>query len=833
MNGEGSLEEFLSSVLDPKKTLTIHVIPQSHIDLAWNWRWADTVKMIHDTLEGHASILEGNPDATYAQSQIHVYWLTEEYFPSLFKRIKKLVKQGRWEIVGGEWVETDHHIPSGESLVRHFLTGQTYLRERFGKQAQTGWAPDAFGHSPNLPQIMLKSGIQAFIFKRPREKFMKLPEVPFWWIGLDGSKILSLRVNNKGKGLPRVSEGRVLPPAMNEVTYLQGEFEKLGLHNLWGPLGVGDVGGVNEYPAAIKKKTWSLICSTPSRFIEETKKEMGKLPEVKGELDGINVGTYTTHMDMKEGNRKVENQLFITEFLASLAMIYGQPYPEEELKELWRRFLFNHFHDIIAGTSIPEVHVESGHDFFEVVSGGEDLERRSLWFLTGKIDTNGSGKPIVVFNPLSWERTDLVETEVDKIEDAEALEIVDIDGNTSPVQVLEQRRFQGWKRQRILFVAKNVPSLGYKAMWLRPAERAAKKRAIHRNIAENEYFRIVGDSKTGYVSSILDKRHNKEIIEPGKAACRWLIFEEGLYVQDYDQDMRAWNFGLTGHVDEAEKTMVPTLTEEGPLRTTLCMEHKFGNSQFKQRAHIYDELPRIDVTASVQWEEIEKLARLDFPFNISAAKLMAEIPFGVLKKETNGSEFAAQKWVDISNEAEGIALLNNARYGHSAEGNSVRISVLRCSTQPDPRSDRGKYEFKYAIYPHSGSWDEADIHRRGCEFNIPLIGVEATVHEGDMPPQFSLASVDSHKIVISALKKAEKSDELILRLYETTGTALTSKIRFAAEWQKSNLKETNLIEDQTSAFSATNGEFNVRWSPFEIKTFQIKPPTGTKQTTKR
>ncbi len=825
MSGEDSLVDLISPFIDEESELTVHLIPQSHIDLAWHWRWSDTVKMIYETLKGHASILEENPEATYVQSQVHIYWTVENLFPKLFDRIKNLVGEGRWEIVGGEWVEPDHMLPSGESLVRQFLEGQLYLRRKFGVTAKIGWSPDSFGHTPNLPQIMLKCGLNAFVFKRPREKFMSLPETPFWWIGLDGSKILSLRVNNKGRGLPQVSEGRILPEDMHEITYLQREFGKCGIHNLWGTLGVGDTGGVNKYPEPKTKGRLRIVYSTPSIFFKKVREEMKSIPSVKGELGRVFTGTYTTHIDMKEMNRKAETQIFITEFLASLAMVFGQPYPEKEIKRILRLLLFNQFHDIIAGTSTPEVHSDSRHDFLEIFRVSEELQRRSIYFLSEIIDTRGPGKPIIIFNPLNWERTDVVEMEITPFNDAEAFEVVDASGFSSPVQIVGERSPIGWKRLRIVFIAADVPPLGYKVMWLKPSEKIEKKRSIYRNIAETDTFRVVGDPASGYISSIFDKRLNREIIQPGKKGSRWLIFEEGYYIQDYNNDMRAWNLGLTGKVEEAEKEEVPKLLEEGPVRVTLALKHRFKDSTFEQNVHVYNGFPRVDVSVKIRWEEIEELARLEFPFNLKDAKLIAEVPFGAIQRPTDGTEFPAHRWVDLSGDW-GISLLNNARYGHSAENNHVRMSIIRCSTQPDPRSDYGEYAFEYSIFPHRGGWRESGVYRMGCAFNIPLIGVEAESHDGVLPSQLSLFSMDPNSIIISALKKAEESDDLILRLYEAVGSKVNSEIRVNNVLPLLDVEETNLIEDSIGHVKVSNGKILTVFSPFEIKTFRIRISRG-------
>ena len=359
--------------LDPAHPVLVHMIPQAHIDLAWKWTAADAVEMVLETFRAHADLLEEDATRTFAQGQLAAYAIVEREDPALFARVKALVATGRWEIVGGEWVEPDRAIPSGESLVRQLLEGQRWAAEHLGARAAVAWCPDSFTwHPGNLPQLLTQAGMRFQVLKRPREKFVHISLVPFRWRGIDGTEILTYRTNNKGSGLPLLSEGTPEPPeGASHFAVYAGAFREYGIAHLWGPVGVGDTGGVNTYREPSSGPGWTSRYSTPREYLAVLDEWGGaaSLPEMTGPIGPIMTGCLTTHAEMKALNRRAENALQSAEAFVSLAGIHGERIDAGALGPAWRCVLFNQFHDIVTGVGIPEVHVEAAHGFRDVLRG--------------------------------------------------------------------------------------------------------------------------------------------------------------------------------------------------------------------------------------------------------------------------------------------------------------------------------------------------------------------------------------------------------------------------------------------------------------------------------
>jgi len=395
---------------------TVHIIPQSHIDLAWKWTREEAETMILETFRGHADALEKNSSLTYAQSQLAAYKVVEEQDPELFRRIKKLVRKGQWEIVGGEWVEPDNAIPSGESRLRQLLMGQRYAKKKFGKIAKVAWCPDSFIYHPaNLPQMWHKAGLDFLILKRPREKFIHLPIIPFLWKSPDGSQIICLRVNNKGFGFPLVSEGTKLKSEENAFKKCAVEFRKAGLKDLWAPLGVGDVGGVNKYYSPFSGKGWKAKYSLPTKFFHAITKKKKNFPIIINGIGPVMSGALTTHSEMKWLNRLAEKELLLAEFLEALSGILLKHKKDTNLNLAWEKTLFNQFHDIVSGTGTPDVHKEAAHDYQESCNIARKISIRNARAIARSVTFNkGKETPgVVVFNNLGWQRDDVVKAWVD------------------------------------------------------------------------------------------------------------------------------------------------------------------------------------------------------------------------------------------------------------------------------------------------------------------------------------------------------------------------------------------------------------------------------------
>jgi alpha-mannosidase len=821
-------QELITVALDPDDPITVHIIPQAHIDLAWQWTADDGAEMVLETFRAQVELLEADASRTFAQSQLAAYDIVRREDPALFGRVRGLIERGQWEIVGGEWVEPDRALPGGEALVRQILEGQRFAREHLGTEAIVAWCPDSFTFHPgNLPQLMTQAGIRFQAIKRPREKWMNLPLLPFRWKGLDGTELITYRSNNKGNGLPTVSEGYVLPEGVTDLEHYAEAFRAAGLKDLWGPRGVGDTGGINEFPKPASGDGWSSHYSTPSRYVEALERwgRAGELDEIGPAISHVIMpGCLTTHAEMKALNRRAENLLQSTEVISCLAERLGVG-EALNLSEQWQQVLFNQFHDVVTGVGIPETHTEAEHAYREVIRIGEKQRRKSLRAIArgiGRID----GPAAVVVNDLGWKRTDLVEMEIDLREHPDVgdevpglWEAIAPDGSTTSVIIEGTKRAQNWTRHRVTFVAHDIPAMGYRVYRLQPAKR--KPATVRRNGCEimNGHLSVRFDPSDGCVEALINRTDAVQLY--GRMAVPHL-HEEGQYFLDYGVEHRAWYLGLTGN----EKLVTfegLRITGEHPSRVSLETFHTFGDSSIRQEFIVRHGLEHIEVKVSIDWHEIEHLLRLHFGAPLDGdVQASYDSAYGVIDWPTDGREMVMQNFCDMAGANGGLALLNDGRYGAMCDGEQMTLSAVRCSTRPDPRSDEGIVTFRYGMVPHPGDWREGDLVRRGHAFNRPLVGFAldlASTDRGINAPlegEWGLLSGETGNILPVVLKRSHDGDAHILRAFNADSEPGTLKLDIPGA---SSVTPVSIIEDPVGDSLTLPSATDLR--PFEVASYRL------------
>jgi alpha-mannosidase len=805
------------------KQFEIALLGNAHIDLAWLWPWRETVQVCHDTFSSALDLMEKFPGFVYAQSQAQAYKWMEEYHPQIFEAIHKRVKEGRWEIVGGMWAETDANIPNGESFARQLLYGKRYFMHKFGVEPTVGWLPDTFGFNWNLPQILKKAGCPYFLTTKINwNDTTRFPHVVFWWQAPDGSRVLAYQpVAGYGESVEREALARMLSQ----------HFKRTGLKDVLVLYGRGDHGG-GPNPAELEeaKALQANPCypgvALGSALDWFTKQEkVADLPVWDSELYlEYHRGTYTSQAKTKRNNRQSEILMNAAELFCSWAHLAGlDDYPLESLNAAWEKILMNQFHDILPGSSIPQVYVDSRVDYDQVFSLAQNALQSSLEALAQRIDTSDAGEhALVLFNPLSWDRTDLVEAEVpaEVVPDVDSLCAADANGSHTPVQVIGR----SGERVRILFVAESVPAMGYK--WYRLERCTSTDHARGIPLAseagmENDYFQVAFDPRTGACSHIYDKKRKREVLD-GKG--------HGFELQAFGDDGNNWDIHLNFRdmpiaLDKGARMEV---VETGPVRTVVRVTRKLGPSTLHQDYILYRNLGRIDCAFDVNWHSKHTLLKCAFPLSVRAAKATYEIPYAVIERSTGEEtpeeaakfEACAQRWVDVSGGGYGVSLLNNPKYGHDIKGNLMRITLLRGPTDPDPECDMGEHRFSIALYPHAGDWRQAQTVRRGYEFNYPMLAVVEPAHRGQLPAEMSLFRVEPESIVLSAVKKAEDSDELVLRWYEIDGKRTTASITLPKEAKAAC--ETDLLEREIGPANLSRKTLSLETGPYEIKTVRVR-----------
>jgi alpha-mannosidase len=819
---------------DPKE-YTAHIVGYAHIDMAWLWRWEEsTYDIMNNTFRKQLDLMDRYPDLTYAQDQAVVYDQMEHYYPDIFKAIAYRVKTHNWIPVSSTWTQMDENMPDGESLVRQFLYGQEYTQEKFGHYVHVAWQPDVFGHPASMPQIAAKAGIRWYLFGRPHDP--KRPPI-FWWKGLDGTEVLAYNPPH-GYGGP-VNHERVTVPVLKMG-------QEMGVHDILVLFGEGDHGGgpnasdldaiatLNKSPNDVRVKTDSV--ANYFHLLMAEKKDFTVIP---GEQNPVFEGCYTTQVDMKRHNRMAEQLLFTAEKMSELAVLnhYRDYYPSRDIGEAWKLALLNETHDLLPGSGIGPIYKDAAKQYDEVFQRGHRALKFSLECIGLQLNTLGEGVPVVVYNPQSWDRTDLVRVKIS----APSLpaKMVAVNGHeTLPVQILKPPAREGDReRATVAFVASQVPQMGLKLYRLEPADsrRPVTPGSLRVGMKpqpylENEFFKVEFDSNTGNIVRLYDKKRNREVFSaPGNFLVALEDTAEQARKTSSEYAGPAWDIGLTGKKWDVNQNVKVEILESGPARATMRVIHPFRDSNFLQDVSLMPGVPRIDVQMAIDWYERSTFLKAGFPVNASSTKVAAEIPYGVIERPQTGKEMVMGKWVDISDDHYGVAILNNGRHGFDAANNVIRLSVIRGPWGPDPRADEGHHTFGYSIYPHAGDWREGKVEFQALDFNQPLLALQEPHHHspqelwagksGGLPESYSFVKTQSDHVILYAMKQMEGfyNTDPILRFFECEG--LEGKVSIQLPFPVRAV-ETNLLEDTLG----TLGEGQtIRFSmkPWEIKSVRI------------
>jgi alpha-mannosidase len=789
----------------------IHVIAQSHIDVAWLWRYdPETIyRCCKPTFTLATDNMDKYPDYTFSQSQVPLYEATADTFPKLFEKIRKYIKEGRWEIVGGMYIEFEGGEPCGESIVRQCVVGKRYFMEELGIDVKTGWQEDAWSHPWQMPQIFKKCGISSYMFKRGAKG-----ERLFWWQSPDGSKVLACKPHHGN-------------PSDSWKEFFSNMKEHYGVKDVMVRIGRGDHGGgptpteieaVKKFAQEVSPEI-EVKFDTFNNFMETLVAQDLDVPVINDELGFELTGDLTNCGEIKKSNRECEILLLNAEKFCSIAStLFGDPYPSEELYESWKKVLFNQFHDIIGGSGIPPVCRDAAR-FYEIVrESGERLLKDSIDTILENVNTEGEGVPVFIVNPLPWERTELAEVTVQLSEASEAVRLLDEKGSQVPIQIVEEQE----KYVKFIFIAEGVPSLGYKIYRvIKGRVSYANPFSIDGSKVESELFSIEIDPDTGCLKSILDKRNGKEILHGSDRGNMLVAIEdngdsEGRFVRGSDTIAKppgkAWELLSEPSIE---------ICESGPVRTKVRIKRSFHNSSFTQDIVLYSSIARVDFNLTVDWHDVHWMIKLAFPINVENAQVTYDSAYGSVVRPADGLECSAQKWVDLSSPDYGIALLNDSRYGYDVEGNTIRMSILRSPTSPAYNTDEGVHLIGYSIYPHSGDWRDGDVMRRGYEFNYPLTAVVANSHPGELPSSHSFMKVEPENVIVEVLKKAYDTDELVVRLYETRGESCSASITMPCEI--SSACETDLLESKIGNVEFEENVLKTRVGANEIKTLKFLP----------
>lgn len=834
-------EDFLESVREATAYLekklygkremeaTVSAVGHTHIDVAWLWRLRQTRDKTSRSFATVLKLMEEYPDYRFMSSQAQLYEFIRQEHPAIFARIRESVRQGRWEPEGGMWVEADTNLSSGESLVRQFLVGKRFFRNAFGADCKILWLPDVFGYSAALPQIMKQCGINYFMTtKISWNEYDKLPYDTFLWRGIDGSEVLTHFIST----MDTVKEEK------DWITTYNGDLNPSQVIGCWQryqqkdlnrdvlfAFGHGDGGGGPTHGMLERGRRMHMgIEGCPKvefqfarDYFDRLQKDIAgrkRLPRWVGELYfEHHRGTLTAQASAKRWNRRSEFLYHDLETLESLVNLdHLSSYPSAALLEGWKVILLNQFHDILPGSSIREVYEDSQKQYEDLHRTGGRMLEKALQQASRRVGL--ARDSLLLFNTLGFSRREVAEMQRPQhtgflLRDPQS-------GAVLPWQ----KTFDG----KIIFTSPEVPAKGYCAISVEAGEQrqttplTATLREMH-----TPFFDLTFDEAM-QIASLIDRRTGRSVAPQGEPLNRLIVYEDRPF------EHRAWNvqayytekFWVLSDVSHAE------VLECGPVRAVVLVERKFLHSVIRQYITAYAELDRIDIRNEIDWDDSYLLLKADFPVDVNAVKATFDIQFGNIERVTHENtlwdfaqfESCAHKWADLSDNSFGLAVLNDCKYGYSAKDGHIALTLLRSANDPQPKQDCTHHTFTYSLYPHAGPAAISRVVQEGYSLNCPLYTMFSNAQKGAWPERFSLACVDADNIILETVKRAEDSDALILRLYETWNRATDCSIRFGRLMEMA--AQCDMMEENEALLQVEGNRLRLHFRPFEIKTLKVR-----------
>ncbi|MEK5418546.1 alpha-mannosidase [Paenibacillus sp. FSL L8-0708] len=762
-------------------SLTVSAIGHAHIDLAWLWPIRETIRKGARTFSTVLRNMEKYPEYVFGASQPQLYQWMKEGYPELYEQIKERIKEGRWEPQGAMWVEPDTNISGGEALVRQILYGKRFFELEFGQEMKVLWLPDVFGYTGSLPQILAKSGVEYMMTQKLSwSEYNDHPHHSFYWEGIDGTRVLT--------HLPP-EDTYNSPAAPRSLVKIESDYldRNVSGHALM-LFGIGDGGGgpgEEHLERLAREKNLSglpQVVQEPSLvFFQRLAQEAARFDTFKGELYlEKHQGTLTTQARNKWYNRKLEKALRELEFGSSLLHVLGgSSYPAAKLEEIWKEVLLYQFHDILPGSSITRVYDESLERYAKLYDEVYAIIGKRYAELAGLAGWAGE---TAIFNSLPWERKEWIRC--------------------------------GEKWQWAV-----VPGMSYlkleDAVQYKDAEGI---RASDGMIANSRL--TVSFNEEGHVISIYDHSQQREVIYPKAAANVFTVYEDTGDAWDFPHDYRETVAGTM-------KLMNSIFRIDGP-QAIMEQHYQYGESFLVQKIVLAADSERIDFQTEAEWNESGKMLRVSFPVNIASDQFTSDIQFGQIKRPTTRNtliefakdEVAAHHYIDLSQPDYGVALLNDCKYGHSVQGHVLDLNLLRSPIYPDPDADRASHRFTYALYPHAGDSVTAAVHRKGYELNIPLVLAEGNIATETRRDPVQLIRMGHPSVMLESVKKAEDSEHLIFRLYETDGTRARTAVSFGLDCL--SIEECDLMERPAELLREHSTEVELEFTPFEIKSLRVR-----------
>ena len=812
-------EEFLASVKDAetyiqkefygkfchKNDITAVCIGHTHIDIAWLWTIAQTREKAQRSFSTVINLMKRYPEYKFMSSQAILYKAVKEEAPELYEEIKAMVKAGRWEVEGAMWVEADCNLSSGESLVRQVMYGKQFFKDEFDVDSHILWLPDVFGYSAALPQILRKSGVDWFVTSKIGwNDTNKMPYDIFVWRGIDGTEINSyfLTAQAKVRGQKPARETTYIPNTLPAT--LTGAYERLQQKALTNEaiitFGFGDGGGgpTADQLEVLRRAEYGIPGTNHSeirfagQFLDKLEKKIRNnpyLPKWQGELYlEFHRGTLTSIGRNKRNNRKSEFAFLDTEMQSVMAKkLMGKDYPKAALHDGWEKILTNQFHDIIPGSSIPQVYEDTDRDYAEIFAFADSVRSEVRRAVLSRVAADGKH---VIFN-----------------------------GNSFPVSSCAM--VDG----KAVYV-ENIPAKGYKVVDASVAGESRVTVSDDLKTVETPFFRVKLD-KNFNISRLYDKKSHREVLKKNGVGNRLIV------LQDYPDCYDAWEFQQGSNdkdypVDDVESAELVACG----ARTGIRVIRRHMDSRIAQTMWFYSDMKKIDFETNVDWHQVHQVLKVSFPVDINSDHATYEIQFGTIERPTHTNtswdkakyEVCGHKYADLSEGNYGVSLINDCKYGYDIHDSDMRLTLIKCgmnpSNNPEEKNDQGEHIFTYSIYPHEGDLAHSDTVKLAYDLNLPLVAEKGVAGDGTLPNEYSLVRCDKDNVIVETVKEAEKDDSVIVRAYETKNIRGKATLTFGFDVTEVSLCD--LSENELQKLPIRGRSVTVPVNPFEIVTLKVR-----------
>jgi len=814
-----ALREGIASAGAPLN-ITMTATGHAHIDVAWLWTLDQTRRKTARTFHTVLRLMEQFPEYHFTQSQPQLYEYIRHDHPQVFDEIKARIAEGRWEPIGGMWVEADCNLSGAESLARQFLLGRSFFRKHFGREAESPvlWLPDVFGYAWALPQLIKQSGLDYFFtIKLGWNQYNRIPYDSFWWQGLDGTRVLThfSTAPENGSAYASTYNAPATPDSALGAwkSFQQKEFQ----NEVFMAFGYGDGGGGPTREMVENLREMAAFPGLPKtrqrsarEFFRDLEQNSGaSLPTWNGELYlELHRGTYTTQSRNKRANRKSEFGLHDAEFLACMAK-YLDPayvYPKDTFSHAWQMVCLNQFHDIIPGSSIGQVYVDSMQQYAEIERMTKEASQGALAALAGTMVGD-----ILLVNPTSFSRHDFA------LMPGNFPMGLERNGQLLPLQKVEG----GILVDAGELAPYSLTSLSF--VKTGDANGTGSKLSAGVGLLENDFLRVELSSE-GDITRIFDKTNLREVLPPAGIANQFQAFEDRPKFWD------AWDIDIFYDDKQwlAEPAESVRVVEAGPLRATLEIKRCILNSSYTQRISLNHNSLRLDFETVINWRERHVLLKVAFPVEVLAPVATYEIQWGNVQRPTHRNtswdwarfETCAHKWVDLGEGGYGVSLLNDCKYGHDIQANVIRLSLLRSPTIPDPQADQGEHRFAYSLLPHAGGW-ETSTASEAYALNDPIICFQSPAGNKSLAQDApsSLVRVTSSNIIIETVKLAENGNGLIVRFYESQRRR--GPVTLMSAFPLARVEKVNLLEEFQAELSPQGNQVTLSVRPYEIVSLRL------------